>query len=130
MAAFGAWRDQHPELAILLVRGNHDKRAGDPPDEWRIDCADEPTLEPPFALAHYPFNPHSGYAMTGHLHPAALLLGKGRQSLKLPCFWFGDKYAVLPAFGSFIDHTIIQPSFGDRVFVTTGETVIRVKGIG
>ena len=27
---------------ILLVRGNHDDRAGDPPDDWGIDCREEP----------------------------------------------------------------------------------------
>ena len=29
-AAFGAWRARHRELALTLVRGNHDSRAGDP----------------------------------------------------------------------------------------------------
>lgn len=29
------------------------------------------------------------------------LAGRGGDAVRLPCFWFGDTVAVLPAFGSF-----------------------------
>ena len=29
--AFRAWRDEHAAVDVMLVRGNHDDRAGDPP---------------------------------------------------------------------------------------------------
>ena len=32
LAAIAAWRAEHRQLEILLVRGNHDEHAGDPPD--------------------------------------------------------------------------------------------------
>ncbi|RMU09542.1 metallophosphoesterase, partial [Pseudomonas savastanoi] len=31
LAALEQWRGEHPALRITLIRGNHDKRAGDPP---------------------------------------------------------------------------------------------------
>src|SRR5688500_5232500 len=31
LAAVARWRERHADLALTLVRGNHDRRAGDPP---------------------------------------------------------------------------------------------------
>lgn len=126
VSAVTAWREQYAALAIYLVRGNHDRHAGDPPPEWRIEVSDGPTPGPYWVLNHEPVAPAVGYALVGHLHPAVQLTGKGRQSLKLPCFWFGEKCGVLPAFGDFIDHGTIRPRHGDRVFVVADDQVIAV----
>src|SRR4030095_16094968 len=45
LAAVAAWRDAHRSLYLVLVRGNHDDRAGDPPDALGIRVVDEPLLE-------------------------------------------------------------------------------------
>ena len=124
--AFGMWRAAHPELAITLVRGNHDRSAGDPPADWNIQTLNPPVERAPFILSHEPFDPVSGYALAGHQHPAALLTGAGRQSLRLPCFWFGERCGVLPAFGGFTGTALIQPRPGDRVFVITEKAVVHV----
>lgn len=121
-----AWREQYATLAISLVRGNHDRHAGDPPPEWNIAVVDGPTPGPFWVLNHEPLQPTSGYALAGHLHPAVQLTGRGRQSLKLPCFWFREKCGVLPAFGDFIDHGTIRPQRGDRVFVVAEDKVMAV----
>jgi uncharacterized protein len=126
LATVADWRAKHADLKIILVRGNHDQRAGDPPEGWGLEVVDAPTVGPLFVLSHEPMTPKAGYALAGHLHPAALLVGKGRQMLKLPCFWFGERCAVLPAFSSFVDGGVVQPKPCDRVFVTTGENVLRV----
>ncbi len=123
---FSAWRATHPNLEIVLVRGNHDERAGDPPSEWRMTCVDAPHLIAPFALQHHPTPSPEGYTLAGHLHPGAVLNGAGRQTIKLPCFWFGAHVAVLPAFGSFTGTAAIRPRLGDRVFVVAGDEVIGV----
>jgi len=124
--AVSAWRAQCAMLDIYLIRGNHDRHAGDPPADWRIEVVDGPTPGPVWVLAHEPVLPDVGYALAGHLHPAVQLTGKGRQSLKLPCFWFGERCGVLPAFGDFIDHGTIRPQRGERVFVVTDAAVIAV----
>src|SRR5258708_8933957 len=41
-----AWRACHTDLDVLLVRANHDQRAGDPPHECRFHCAHSPHLLP------------------------------------------------------------------------------------
>jgi uncharacterized protein len=121
-----AWRLRHRDVAMTLVRGNHDRAAGDPPDELDIGCVEEPLLEPPFTLAHYPSPSDVGYTLAGHLHPGARLVGTGRQRLRLPCFWFGARVAVLPAFGEFTGLAPVEPAAGDRVFVVADTAVIPV----
>ena len=46
-ATVEAWRDTHREIAIVLIRGNHDAHAGDPPAAWAIDCRADPYAMPP-----------------------------------------------------------------------------------
>lgn len=121
--ALAAWRARHALVSMRLVRGNHDKRAGDPPDEVGIECVDGPLLESPFALAHHPVRHPGAYVLAGHLHPCALLTGKARQRERLPCFWFGADAGVLPAFGDFTGCAEIAAAGGDHVFVVAGEEV-------
>ena len=124
--AIAAWRARHADIEMVLVRGNHDRGAGDPPDATGIRCADAPLLEAPFALAHHPGASRDGYVLAGHLHPGATLLGGGRQRERLPCFWFRPAGAVLPAFGDFTGLAEIEPAPGDRVFVVAGGEVVEV----
>ena len=124
LGAIAAWRAAHPGLEILLVRGNHDRGAGDPPGDWNVRCVDEPFELPPFVLRHRPGEPADGYALAGHLHPAVRLTGRGGQGLRLPCFWFQPHGAVLPAFGSFTGTATIAPCPGDRLFVIADGAVL------
>ena len=119
--SFRAWRDTHATLDVLLVRGNHDARAGDPPSEWDVTCVDEPHALPPFLACHCIESPHSGYALCGHIHPGVRLYGTGEQSARLPCFVLGARRAILPAFGRFTGLADIAPSPGDRVVAIAGE---------
>jgi len=126
VATISAWREQHSDLQILLVRGNHDRHAGDPPSEWRMQTVNAPYAHAPFVLSHFPTESLDGYVLAGHLHPLMALTGDARQIVKLSCFWFNLRCGVLPAFGSFIDGAIIHPAAQDRVFVIAGEQVLNV----
>lgn len=126
LTALAEWRARHPELDVVLVRGNHDRHAGDPPAELRIRAVDAPLLEPPFALCHHPEPVEGSYVLAGHLHPAAVLRGAGRQRERLPCFWLGARVGVLPAFGEFTGMAEIRPAPGDRVFVLAAGEVVPV----
>lgn len=84
--AFAAWRERHRTLAMTLVRGNHDTKAGDPPPAWRIEVVGEGHPLTPFRLCHEP-PPNAGrngslfgYALAGHVHPGVHLAGAGLQS--------------------------------------------------
>jgi DNA ligase-associated metallophosphoesterase len=126
LAAIADWRERHADLEIVLVRGNHDKGAGDPPGEWRFECVNEPLIEPPFAFRHHPAEEAAGYVMAGHIHPAVVLDGLARQREKLPCFLFGGRVALLPAFGDFTGGASVRPRRGDRVYAIAGDEVVPI----
>jgi DNA ligase-associated metallophosphoesterase len=127
LAAIGGWRAAHGALAMTIVRGNHDARAGDPPREVGIECADGPLLDPPFALAHHPRPVEGAHVLAGHVHPCATLTGPARQRERLPCFWLASRVAVLPAFGDFTGCAEVVPKDGDDVWVIAGDRVARVR---
>jgi len=113
--AFAAWRELHTGLELLLVRGNHDDRAGDPPGHWNVPVVDEPYALAPFLACHLPVSPQSGYALCGHVHPGVWLTGPAEQRERLPCFVLGTRRAILPAFGSFTGLATAAHTRGDRV---------------
>jgi DNA ligase-associated metallophosphoesterase len=119
------WHVANPDLELVLVRGNHDRRAGDPPAELGLTCVDAPVAEAPFVLAHHPASSDEGYVLAGHLHPGALLVA-GKMYARLPCFWFGKRCGVLPAFGDFTGMAPIEPVPGDQVCVIAEGRLIRV----
>jgi DNA ligase-associated metallophosphoesterase len=126
LRAVAEWRESHPKLDILLVRGNHDRRSGDPPAELNISCANAPVAEPPFVFQHYPGASAEGYALAGHLHPAIRLHGRGKQKATLVCFWFAPEFGVLPSFGSLTGSAFVERGLGDRVYGIAEDEVISV----
>jgi DNA ligase-associated metallophosphoesterase len=117
LSALQAWRERHAALNITLIRGNHDKRAGDPPPQLKIRVLPEPLLLGPFALQHEP-DPHATHhVLAGHVHPVYRLIGKGRQRLRLPCFYMTARVSLLPAFGAFTGGMNIERRDNSRVYV-------------
>jgi len=114
-AAFKTWRAAHAGIDMVLVRGNHDDRAGDPPADWDVSVVAEPHPLAPFLACHVPVAPRSGYALCGHVHPGVTLHGPAEQSERLPCFVLGHRRAILPAFGGFSGTARPQPLAGDRL---------------
>jgi uncharacterized protein len=120
----GEWRSRNAAVEMLLVRGNHDARAGDPGPEIDMACADGPVVEPPYVFTHKPTVSDAGYVLCGHIHPGARLTGPGRERAWLPCFWFRRQTAVLPAFGEFTGLGDIAVEPGDRVWLVAEGAVI------
>ena len=126
LEAVAQWRAHWPALDLLLVRGNHDRHAGDPPASWRVQCVDEPYKlpgAPGLALAHHPQAVAGAYVLAGHVHPGVVLGGRAHQRLRLPCFHFGPQVGLLPAFGAFTGLHVLQPQAGAQVFAIAGDAV-------
>jgi uncharacterized protein len=125
-----AWREQHAKLAITLVRGNHDDRAGDPAPSLRFTIVDEPLHLGALALCHHPQTIAGHYVLAGHWHPCITLSGKARERLRLPCFWMGDEaqhpQGILPAYGSFTGMHPIERRDTDAVYAIASEVVREV----
>jgi DNA ligase-associated metallophosphoesterase len=117
LQALALWRARHRDLPMTLIRGNHDKRAGDPPATLNIGVVPEPMLLGPFALQHEP-NPYPGrHVLAGHVHPVFRLNGRGRQRLRLACFRIGETVSLLPAFGAFTGGYQVERDDNCRIFV-------------
>jgi DNA ligase-associated metallophosphoesterase len=127
LAELRRWRGQREALEIQLVRGNHDRHAGDPPADLRVNCLDAPAFLPPFVLRHEPAVSEAGYTLAGHVHPGIVLAGRGLFRERLPCFVVGARMAVLPAFGSFTGLGMVAPEEGERVFVVADDEVVEVQ---
>lgn len=120
-----AWRARWPSLAITLVRGNHDRHAGDPPAALEIVCVDGPHAHEGLQLTHEPM-PAAGatFSVCGHLHPTTRLAGRGGDRVRLPCFVLGAQHLILPAFSSFTGSGAWLPAAGERAYGVVEDTII------
>src|SRR5688500_15648456 len=50
LAELRRWRSMAAPVEILLVRGNHDRHSGDPPNDLHINCVNSPAFVPPFVF--------------------------------------------------------------------------------
>jgi uncharacterized protein len=123
LQALAQWRERHAALELLLVRGNHDDHAGDPPAALGVQALDEPLRLGGLALCHHPRPRDEAYVLAGHLHPCVVLGGRAHQRLRLPCFHFGAKVGVLPAFGEFTGMHAVRPGPGERIYLVSGDAV-------
>jgi DNA ligase-associated metallophosphoesterase len=123
--AFGEVIKHFSQISFDLVQGNHDIMSKYQYARKGINVHD--TLQiGRFLLTHHPLEdvPEGVYNVAGHIHPGVSLRGRGRQAMTLPCFYFGDKQAFLPAFGKFTGLAKIAPRKEDRVFIVAEDKVI------
>lgn len=127
LGAMLGWRERNPALHLLLVRGNHDLHAGDPPAGMRIEVVDEPHAIGPFTFCHHPGARPETYVFAGHVHPV-FRLSRRSDALRLPCFVVGPQHMILPSFGAFTGGHAVTASAGERIFVAVDEVVVAVPG--
>ncbi|MEQ8416514.1 MAG: ligase-associated DNA damage response endonuclease PdeM [Imperialibacter sp.] len=124
--AFSDWRSQYQNLKITLTLGNHDIIETVNYKKINVTVVDELLLAP-FFMSHHPTENANGYNLAGHLHPGISLQGKARQGVRIPCFYFGQKGALMPAFGNFTGYVAISPGKQDKVFAVTPTSVITIQ---
>jgi DNA ligase-associated metallophosphoesterase len=124
---FGELVRHFAQVSFELVIGNHDIMSDHQYQRKGILLHDELIIGP-FLFTHHPLEeiPENVYNISGHIHPGVRLTGKGRQSMMLPCFYFGSRQAYLPAFGSFTGLARIAPKKEDKVFVVADNKIIFV----
>lgn len=126
LGAMAEWRARNPGLSLVLVRGNHDRHAGDPAAVLGIEMVDEPFEAGPFAFCHHPDIAAGGYVLAGHVHPVFRIATR-LESVRLPCFVAGPRRMILPSFGAFTGGHAIEPVAGERVYVATEVQVHPVR---
>ena len=112
-------------IPIVLVAGNHDIISPTKYHDINIQIVSEWSLGG-FLLTHHPEEREGFFTLCGHIHPSVLLAGKGRQFLKLPCFFRSPHQMILPAFGEFTGTYTMEPKEQDVVYVITKEAVLQV----
>lgn len=111
-----------------LVMGNHDIMSAVQYERKGIRVYDRLILNS-FLLTHHPQEELDDeyYNLAGHVHPGVRLVGKGRQSLTLPCFHFGKRQGFLPAFGMFTGIARVRPEKEDRIFAIVNKEIVAVN---
>lgn len=122
---FKRWVESKYPLTFTLVLGNHDIL---PQQEYVIKNMDvvEELIIDPFHFTHIP-EKSDHFNIAGHIHPAVRLQGKGRQSMRIPCFYFNKTSALIPAFGSFTGTANLKVKKEDFVFAVAEDQVMRVN---
>ena len=131
---FRKWRNDFPDLSIRLIKGNHDILKDDWYTNAGISVTPNSLLINGFCFTH-DYEKCSttreeedaiSYTISGHIHPGVHVRGQGRQSLSLPCFYFGLSFAILPAFSRFSGIALIEPKRGDCVFAIADNNIIKL----
>ena len=120
---FRRWIKSKAPLSFTLVLGNHDVLDAKEYHISNLKVIEKLDLDP-FSLTHIP-EETEGYNLAGHIHPAIKLSGKGRQSLRVPCFYFGAENGTLPAFGHFTGTGLIKVTKKDSVYGIAENQVIK-----
>jgi DNA ligase-associated metallophosphoesterase len=130
MHQFKKWRAAFSDIEMILIQGNHDRDAGNPPTEFKFDRIEKKIHIGSALLSHKPVVHAGCYTIAGHVHPAVRLKGIAGHIEIFPCFYFSPQFAILPAFGSFTGYHMIKPSAEDRIYIVAGNEIIKALPAG
>lgn len=112
-----------------LVLGNHDILHIENYDFLNVH--NEKLQIDPFVFSHEPLvdqDLNGCYNFCGHIHPSVRLSGSARQSLRVPCFYFGENHGILPAFGNFTGTAKLRKtSLKDHFYAIANQKIIRLN---
>lgn len=125
---FEEWRSQFSKLNIHLIKGNHDSLHSSFYAQADLEVT-EGLSEDGFYFVHHPTSEQNNdeTVVGGHIHPGIKLSGKGRQTLRLPCFFFSDTTIILPAFGTFTGLYFIDEEEATEIYAVVENRVIKMK---
>lgn len=111
---------------VILVEGNHDIISPLKYEDLGITVISEMCYVE-FLLTHHPEEREGFFNLSGHIHPAIRLRSKGKQSLRLPCFFKTPDQMVLPAFGTFTGTHVLKPKSNSEVYALTPDAVFKIE---
>lgn len=113
----------HSGAKILLVAGNHDRRALGKKPDFKLEIVDRFESEA-LEIIHDPKDAGATkLTICGHVHPAVRI---NRLKLRSACFHVSANCVTLPAFGSFTGSQLVRPEPDDRIFVSTGKRIAEI----
>lgn len=117
------------ETSFHLIPGNHDVLKINIYTDIGLKMEAKKMLWDWISFVHEPTSDSGDvyFEIGGHVHPGVVLRNKSRQLQRLPCFYWGQKHAVLPAYGIFTGISTIQPFQSDEVFVIFDNRVVKLN---
>jgi DNA ligase-associated metallophosphoesterase len=130
---FKRWRKDFSMLHIDLVKGNHDILD----DRWYSDTAIETHAQEltvnGFCFRHEQSvqvmnesGPCAKFTFSGHIHPGITITGRGKQSLRFPCFYFTTEHCILPAFSRFTGTYSVSVGKGEIAYAIVDNKLVRM----
>ena len=125
---FRIWRTEHFYIEMIIVIGNHDILPVSMFLEADLEVYKNDFEEDNFIFTHHPkVEPDiEKFVFAGHVHPVFTSYGKGRQSVKLPCFVIDKNQAILPSFGVFTGGFQMDLIDDRKIYITTETKVFSV----
>jgi DNA ligase-associated metallophosphoesterase len=123
---FKLWRELHQHIKLILVKGNHDILPEQFYKQLNILVINEYILGPFLLLHDLPKEKSNKFTIYGHLHPGITISGKGKQKISLPCFYFKETEAILPAFGKFTGKYTLKNSDDVQIFAIGGSKIFKI----
>jgi len=129
---FLKWRNDFSNINFHLIKGNHDVLSNKFYEEANIKIVKKKLAVKNFCFTHdiadeCENDDEKLFTFSGHIHPGIKVNGVGKQSFMLPCFYFSDNYAVLPAFSYFTGLYKVRPKSNDNVFALVENKVIKMQ---
>lgn len=129
---FLKWRNDIPDVAFYLIRGNHDILTKRFYKQANITLFENKLTIRNFCFTHditsvFEDDHEKLFTFSGHIHPGIKMNGIASQSIMLPCFYFGKNHAVLPAFSAFTGLAKLRPARTDHVFVLLNGQVMKIQ---
>uniref|UniRef100_UPI00404715B6 ligase-associated DNA damage response endonuclease PdeM n=2 Tax=Algoriphagus sp. TaxID=1872435 RepID=UPI00404715B6 len=122
---------QFPQTNFHLIKGNHDIL---PEQNYRttfLKIHSSPVTLGNLYLSHEPVAvPEKQLNICGHIHPGIYLKGRGKLSLRLPCYYWSNNTLVLPSFGNFTGLQLVEKKASDRIWVIGEDRVFPLLSTG
>lgn len=124
---FQQWMQQFESVKFELIKGNHDRLSNAFYQAMNIEVHSKFKDIAPFRFVHDATICNlDTFCISGHTHPGAILNGRGKQRIKLPCFEVGENHLVLPAFSEFTGLNTKKSSETAEWFAFTDTCVFKV----
>jgi metallophosphoesterase superfamily enzyme len=113
---------------MIIVMGNHDILPVSLLLECDLRVYANDYEEAGFVFTHHPKLEFdiSKFVFAGHVHPVFTSYGKGRQSVRLPCFVVDKYQAILPSFGVFTGGYQMGLADDRKIYITTETRIFSV----